>query len=45
MSIAKAYFGEIVIELYIAGWAAYGERSEAFKLKRVKPIPDELDSN
>jgi len=45
MSIAKAYFGEIVLELYIAGWAAYGERSEAFKLKRVKPIPDELDSN
>lgn len=38
MSNAKAYFGEIVLDLYIAGTVTYGEKLDAFKLKRVRPI-------
>lgn len=38
MSNAKAYFGEIVLDLYIAGTVTYGKKLDAFKLKRVKPI-------
>jgi len=33
---AKAYFGEIVLDLYIAGQMTSGERFKAFKLERVK---------
>ena len=38
-SIAEAYFGEIVVDLYIAGQVTYGESLDAFKLKRVRPLP------
>ena len=38
MSNAKAYFGEIVLDLYIAGTVTSGRTLHAFKLKRVRPI-------
>ena len=44
-SIAKAYFGEIVADLYIAGRMTYGKRLDAFKLKRVKPLPETTPAN
>lgn len=44
-SIAKAYFGEIVADLYIAGRVTYGERLDAFKLKRVKPLAAKTSVN
>lgn len=45
MSNAKAYFGEIVLDLYIAGTVTYGEKLDAFKLKRVRALPAEISAN
>lgn len=44
-STAKAYFGEIVADLYIAGQVTNGDRLNAFKLKRVKPLPAKNPAN
>lgn len=41
VSNAEAYFGEIVQDQYVAGWATNGERRQGFKLKRVKSLPAE----
>ncbi|MCG8602642.1 MAG: hypothetical protein MI807_21035 [Verrucomicrobiales bacterium] len=39
MSNARAYFGKMVADFYIAGASTYGGPMESLKLKRVEPIP------
>lgn len=40
MSNAYAYFGEIVLDLYIAGRVTYGKSLNTFKLKRVRSLSE-----